>query len=420
MVEERIGGADRSLVDQAAVRRANLARVLSEIRQPGTHSRATVAARTGLTKATVSSLVTELIERRLIRESGIAHGGNVGRPGRLLELDGGSVAALGLEVNANYLAARAVDLAGRVLFERRMGFDAMCAGAPQAVGELAELAGEAIGGLRVAGAALAGIGVAVPGLVDAATGVVAYAPNLCWQDVPIAEWLRARLGVADDVAVVVDNEANLSALAEFGRAATPNLVYLSGETGVGAGVIVDGRLVRGSGGFSGEIGHIPVDPGGPLCGCGRGGCLETKIGLAAAGRALEPDGRQRPRDPEEIAVSLRTRADDGQPDVLAALDEVGRWLGIGISIVVNLLNPGAVVLGGYFATVAPYVVPAAMRELRAGTVAGEGAICRIIASEFGFAAAVRGATSVVVEEVFRDPVRVLNRTSTADQEGASA
>lgn len=394
-------------IDQTAVRRGNLARVLSEVRLPGAHSRAALAARTGLTKATVSSLVTELIERRLVRETGQQQVGNVGRPGRLLELDGGSVAALGLEVNANYLAVRGVDLAEKVLVDRRIGFDAVQADASHAVGELTRLADEAIIELRAAGTRLAGVGVAVPGLVDVPSGTVRYAPNLLWQDVPIAEWLRHQLHLSADTTITVDNEANLAALAEFGTETntTPNLVYLTGETGVGSGLITDGKLLRGSDGFSGEIGHIPVDPSGQKCGCGQTGCLETKIGLATAVRAAAPDLAGTSRDPEEQAQTLLHRAESGHPQALAGLDEIGHWLGVGVSIAVNLLNPGTVVLGGYFATVAPYVVPTAMRELRSRAIARDAAICPITASAFGFTAAVRGGTSAVTEEVFRDPLR---------------
>ncbi|WP_017975295.1 ROK family transcriptional regulator [Actinopolyspora halophila] len=406
----------RGGVDQTAVRRGNLARVLGEIRSPGTLSRAALATRTGLTKATVSNLVNELIERRLVRETGWRQTGNVGRPGRLLELDGSSVAALGLEVNANYLAVRGVDLAERVLIERRVGFDAVGAEASRAVGELARLASEAIAELEGSRTSLVGIGVAVPGLVDVPSGTVRYAPNLPWQDVPIAEWLRHRLGLGDETGITVDNEANLAALAEFGSAANTadDLVYLTGELGIGSGLVSGGRLLRGSDGFSGEIGHVPVDPHGHRCGCGQHGCLETKIGLPAATRAAAPDLDGTFRDPEEQARVLLQRAESGNPQALAGLDEIGRWLGVGVSVAVNMLNPGAVVLGGYFAVVSAYVVPAAMRELRSRTIAGETAICPITASFFGFTAAVRGGTSVITEEVFRDPLRA---PAGAEQQG---
>ncbi|MBQ0924290.1 ROK family transcriptional regulator [Saccharopolyspora endophytica] len=394
-------------VDQTAVRRANLARVLDEVRRGEVVSRADIATSSKLTKATVSSLAAELIDRGLIRETGLRRDGAVGRPGRSLELDGGGITALGLEINSQYLAARGTDLAGRVIVERRLGFDAMRADPETTLDRLAAIAREAVTELAGTGSSfLAGIAVAVPGLVDAETGRVRYAPNLEWRSIPIAEALRERLG--GDVPIVVDNEANLSALAELHSMPQPaaDLVYLTGEVGVGAGLITGGRLLRGSGGFSGEIGHVPVDLDGQVCGCGRRGCLETKIGLPAVLRAAAPDLADRDVDPQEQAHALRQRAEDGGPEAMAGFDEIGRWLGIGVSMLVNLLNPGVVVLGGYLGTVAPYLVPAAMRELRDRSVAGDAAVCRITASTYGFSAAVRGASSIVIEEVFRDPLRI--------------
>ena len=121
--------------------------------------------------------------------------------------------------------------------------------------------------------------------------MVALAPNLGWRDVPLARRLSTALDPWS-VPVSVDNDANLAALAEYTSgvaAGTPDLVYLTGEVGVGGGIIVDGRLLRGADGFSGEVGHLPVDPGGTRCGCGRYGCWETKVGLAALVRMATPD-----------------------------------------------------------------------------------------------------------------------------------
>ncbi|WP_351222379.1 ROK family transcriptional regulator [Streptomyces sp. NPDC002133] len=401
-------------VDQMAVRRVNLVRVLGEVRSAGPLSRATVARHTGLTRATVSSLVAELIERRLLRETDYQQDGTVGRPGRRLEIDGRGVAALGLEINSRYLAAWSTDLAGRPLHERRLVHDATREDAEVTIRTLAAMAGELVDGALRAGVHTVGIGVAVPGPVDIATGLVRSAPNLHWKDVPVAGLLRDLLGLPDGVSVVVDNEANLAALAERGHAqsAAADLLYVTGEAGIGAGIVADGRLLRGAGGFSGELGHIQVDPAGETCACGRTGCLETKVGLPAAMRVAAPDLVSRQAagtafdDPQEQARELLRRAAQGDPRALTGLDEIGRWLGIGLSIPVNLLNPDVIVLGGYFAAVAPYLLPAAMRELRDRAVAGDSAVCRVTGSALGFTAAVRGAADVIVEEIFADPGRV--------------
>ncbi|MGB9378863.1 MAG: ROK family transcriptional regulator, partial [Mycobacteriales bacterium] len=211
--------------DQASVRRSNLALVLRHLRDQGPRSRADIALETRLNKATVSSLVIELVRRGLVRETGINHQRGVGRPGRILELDGRGVGALGVEINADYVAAYGTDLAGRVLVDLRESFDAMNVTPARAISRLARLAKIALAEMEAAGASAAGITVAVPGLVDVGRGEVLFAPNLGWRNVPIAARLCKAL--EPHVPVRVDNDANLSALAEFwsgSAAGTPDLV----------------------------------------------------------------------------------------------------------------------------------------------------------------------------------------------------
>jgi len=396
--------------DQASVRRSNLALVLRHLRDQGPRSRADIALETRLNKATVSSLVADLTHRGLVRETGRQHQRGVGRPGRILELDGREVGALGVEVNADYVAAYGTDLAGRVLVDRRDSFDAMSATPDQAIARLAQAAREALNDMGQAGATVAGITVAVPGLVDVSRGEVLFAPNLGWRNVPIAELLSK--AVTPQVPVRADNDANLSALAEFwsGPAAgTPHLVFISGEVGVGCGVIVDGVLLRGADGFSGEVGHMPVDPAGNQCACGRFGCWETKVGLAVLVSQAAPDlayGSGPVRDVDERLSEILRRADDGDPAAVAAFEEVGRWLGLGASILVNLFNPRVLVVGGYLARVAERMLPIAQCELDRLAMAGLASGCKVVASTLAFGAAVRGGAGLAVEAVLTDPTIV--------------
>ncbi|MEU8272600.1 ROK family protein, partial [Sphaerisporangium sp. NPDC049002] len=355
----RAAGVRAQAAGHASLRRANLALVLRHLRDEGSCSRSDIADATGLHRATVSSLMAELLDRGLVREVGIEHVGAVGRPRRAVALDGSHVGVLGTEINVDYVAVYGTDLGGRVLVERRVGFDAMGMGPDRSLKELGRVAKDAIDDLVRAGASPAGIGVAVPGLVDVARGHVAFAPNLGWRDLPLAERLRAEIG---DVRapVMVDNDANLAALAEYTggvAAGTADMVYLTGEVGVGGGIVVGGRLLRGADGFSGEVGHLPVDPTGSRCGCGRTGCWETKVGLATLVRAVTPElayelGTAPMPDPEERVADIARGLAQGDPRMLAAVAEVGRWLGLGGSILVNLFNPRVIVLGGYFAKLA--------------------------------------------------------------------
>ncbi|WP_433430194.1 ROK family protein [Nonomuraea sp. CA-141351] len=402
-------------VGSVSVRRANLSLVLRQLRDHASLSRADIAQATGLHRATVSNLMAELLDRRLVREVGVEHAGAIGRPRRAVALHGAHVGALGMEINVDYIAAHGTDLSGRALVERRVVFDAMSSGQDRALRRLCLVAGEAVTAMKRAGAAPAGLAVAVAGLVNAASGVVTFAPNLDWHDLPLADRLSDALGPVR-VPVTVDNDANLAALAEHASgvaAGTPDLVYLTGEVGVGGGIVAGGRLLRGADGFSGEVGHLPVDPYGERCGCGRIGCWETKVGLAALVRAAMPEqayelpGSPVP-DPEERVAEMARGLTAGDPRMLAAASKAGRWLGLGGAIVVNLFNPRVIVVGGYFAALAPWLLPHAQAELERLAVAGPAARCRFVASDLGFGAASRGAATVVVNQLIDDPTSIMD------------
>lgn len=401
----------RQPTDQVAMRRSNLALVLRHVRDAGPRSRATIAVETGLNRGTVSSLVAELIERGLVREGVVRREGSVGRPGQTVELDGRNIAGVGVEINVDYLTALALDLSGGVVFERRVALDVTALAPPAVLDAVVDLAGKALAECAARDVTAVGMTVAVPALVDTDDGVVAFAPNLGWQQVAVTETLRARLGLP----VRVDNDANLAALGEFamgGQAGTLDLVYLTGETGVGGGVMVDGRLLRGAAGFSGEIGHMPLNPGGDLCGCGRRGCWETMVGLAALLRmAATPDDPvcDPSLDLEQRLAMLRDRARDGDRRTAEALTLVGEALGLGASILVNVFNPKVLVLGGYFASLGEYLLPPMLSELRARVIAPDA--CQVALSTLGFTAASRGGAHVALEAVLDAPTLVAARHS---------
>ncbi|TDC78891.1 ROK family transcriptional regulator [Micromonospora sp. KC606] len=395
--------------DLGDVRVTNRAVVLRHVRRHAPCSRADIAAHTGLNKATVSSLVTELIDRRLLRETGLTEN-RVGRPATMLVLDGEPYAALGMEIGADELMVVAVDLGGNRLLTWRRAFAAPSAAPADTIRALATLAGRAISRITGQGRTVLGLTVGVPGLVDTA-GAVPLAAALNWRDVPVAAELRAALR-DPDFAVAVDTDANLSVLAEQRHGAyagTADLVHLTGGVTVGAGVLTGGRLLRGARGFAGEIGHVPVDPGGPVCGCGRRGCLAALIGLPAVVRRLLPDAEADGPIidwlPEIERVRALARQED--PDVLAGLAEIGRHLGHGVSILANVLNPQAVTVGGHFAVLAPWLLPAARAELAARTLAPEAGGCRLDASRLGATATALGGATVALATVEsgRLPVR---------------
>jgi predicted NBD/HSP70 family sugar kinase len=397
--------------DQAAVRRSNLALVLGHLRDAGPRSRARIAAETGLNKATVSSLVSELVDRRLAREGEIQRAGSVGRPAQAVELDGSGVCGIGLEINVDYVAALALDLSHDVVFDRRVAIDAPALDPAEVLDATAELARAALREVGAAGVAPVGITIAMSGLVESRTGTLVFAPNLHWRDVRVSDEIDRRLG-RPGIPVTIDNDANLSAIGEYamgGVAGTPDLVYLTGEVGVGGGVIVGGRLLRGAAGFSGEVGHMPLDPDGHLCGCGQRGCWETMVGLAGLLR-LATDPSDPVCDPsldlERRLTVIHERAEAGDERTLKALRRIGTGLGFGAVILVNVFNPQVIVLGGYFARFGPYLLEPMLGELTSRVIAPAAGGCRLELSTLGFTAATRGGAHVALESVFEDPTVV--------------
>jgi predicted NBD/HSP70 family sugar kinase len=398
-------------VDQRAVRQHNLGLVLQHVAQHGTRSRARIAAETGLNKTTVSSLVAELIERRLLCETGVDSAGAVGRPGRKVQLAADGVAGLGLELGEWHMAACAVDLTGRVRHSSVVPWDKRVTTPDECIGRLAALAEEALVVLESEQLTPAGMTVALPGLVDIARGTLFVAPNLGWSEVPVADELRGHLHSVD-FPIHVDNDANLGALAELREGVGRHLrdfVYVFGENGagVGAGIIAGGELFRGPSGFGGEIGHMPLARRGPLCSCGNRGCLEVLAGrdallrLAGLGGYGHGDGRDGAAQDE-----LLVRARAGHAPTMRALNEVARALAAGMTSLANVLSPEAIVLGGYFATLAEWLVPRIERELADHVLGARWSSCQVLVSALGERAAVRGAAALALHEVLADPTIV--------------
>ncbi|MEN8706323.1 MAG: ROK family transcriptional regulator [Nocardioides marinisabuli] len=394
--------------DQVAVRRHNLSLVLGHLRRHGDRSRARVAEETGLNKATVSSLVAELVERGLVSE-GEAERGGVGRPAQAVGLDGRHLVALGAEINIDYLSVLALDLRGELVAERRVALDTAGMEPTRVLGELARVVREVLDGLDGRSRPV-GLTVAVPGLVETATGTVFDAPNLRWQRTAAVAQLCADLD-APDYPVTLDNEANLAAVAELAaRADAPpdDLLLLTGGAGVGGGMVAGGRLLRGGQGFAGEVGHMRVERAGTRCGCGRTGCWETVVGLHTLLRLAADEGdpvRDPARDLVQRLDELRGRAAAGDTRTLAALTEVADWLTVGAGILVNVLNPQVLVLGGYFAALGPWFAEALEAGLQQEVFAPGSGGCRVEMSTLGFSAAVRGGALQALSVVFDDPTR---------------
>ncbi|GAA4020175.1 ROK family transcriptional regulator [Streptomyces plumbiresistens] len=395
--EAHPAGPGRTLPDtQQGMRRRNLARVMHTVSAEGPLSRAAVASRIGLTRAAVSTLVDELIRSGLLEELGPERPGRVGRPGSALAVSGHGPAGIGAEIGVDHLAVCAVDLRGAVRSRTvRYGANRGRAAGP-VIEELVGLVRRVVGEAESEGLWPAGLAVAVPGLVARDARTVVRAPNLDWNDTDLGALLPS------DFPLAVGNEANFGALAELwlGEGTPRDFLHVSAEIGIGAAVVVDGRLLHGTRGFAGELGHVPVRPDGPACACGGRGCLEQYAGeeavLRAAGLELG----------EDRVGLLAGRAADGDEDVRRALRDAGEALGIALTGAVNLLDPQGVVLGGALAGLAPWLLPSLREELARRTA---GPACPVSVSRLGSEGPLLGAAHSVIRAVLDDPAAVAER-----------
>ncbi|MGD9962081.1 ROK family protein [Nocardioides sp.] len=388
-----------SPVGSESLRRQNTARLLGSLRRSGPATRAQLAKRTGLAKATVGVIVADLAASGAVDEDGSRTEGR-GRPGRPVRLRERTFLGLGLEVNVDYVSAVVLDLAGRIQLSetRPVAPGTPLAGHP--VLDLVRAVGERF---PPAEHTLVGVTVAVPGLVRGDNRTVAWAPNLGLDGPLLADALEASL--EGRVAVRVDNDANCAALAEAHHGAATDTgfaLYLTGTVGIGAGLLNDGHLVHGASGFAGEVGHMPIGDPAALCGCGRLGCWEATIGLHAM---LARTGMPELATPLRSAEHVAERA-AGDPKLSALVAAVGRDVGMGLATLANVLDPAVIVLGGYFVPLGELILGPARRVLdeRLASAAQDRPELRF--STLGIQAAATGAAEQSLRGVFAGEVAI--------------
>jgi predicted NBD/HSP70 family sugar kinase len=379
----------------------NLSVILRDLHAHGAMSRSELVGRSGLTRSAIRGLVGELVASGLATEERAALSGTPGRPSPIVRPDPIGATVLALDIEVDSIAAAVVGLGGQIIDQVRVDRPRAHSSVGQIAADLAGLADTLAAddgslGTRV------GIGVAVVGVVRRSDGVVSMAPNLGWVDVNLREALVAAFG--DDVPIDIANDGDLAALAETRRGAAVgarDVLFLSGEVGIGGGIIVDGEPFTGAAGYSGEVGHMPINPMGLGCRCGAIGCWETEAGseslLRRAGRS--PDGGR------EALDVLIADAESDSPVALRALEETGRWIGIGLAGLVNLLDPSLVVFGGLFARIHPFVALTVDAELDRRALAAPRRLVRVVPSGLGVEASLLGAAELAMEPLLADPAR---------------
>ncbi|MGD9528391.1 ROK family protein [Pseudonocardia sp.] len=370
---------------QGALRRANRARILGELRRGRTPTQADLARETGLAPATVSNIV-----RDLLRDGMVAVDDSGGR--RILRLSpAGSGLAASIDYGHRHVMVALADAEARIIAERRADL-AQDLPAEQGLAVAARLLHEVLAEAGADLGSLAGIGMGLPAPIDSRTGTVG-SPTILpgWVGLPAATLAGAAFGRP----VTVDNDANLGALAELRwgcGAGTANLAYLKLSEGVGAGLIVDGRLFRGPNGTAGEIGHTTVDEFGALCRCGNRGCLETVV---AARRVVD---LLRPVVGRELSIGeVVAAARSGDRACARAIGDTGLQVGRAVADLCNLVNPEMIIVGGELAQAGDLLL-APMRQViaRCGVPSAVDGI-RLTTATLGARAHVLGGITLAFE-----------------------
>ena len=388
------------------IRAINRFNILNAIRSDGRLSRTDIARHTGLSQASVTGITAELIEEGLLKETamGASEGGR--RP-VLLALDPAGAGALGVYLSISQISVVIIDFEATVKAAYHMPLEKPYY-APE---ELVEKTVQAIQACMWEGNfskdRIAGVGVAVPGLVDSQTGKVRFLPNYQWSEVHLRDMLQSEI----DHPTYIDNSANTLTISEqwFGEGrGLDNFALITLEHGIGMGLVINGQLFRGDKGIAGEVGHLTIDPRGPVCRCGRRGCLEALAGnyaiLRDACQAAQ-DGLWSPPDPDHIAIeTVLAAAQAGEPVLRRIYAEAGRVLGTAVANLAKILNPGKIFISGR-GTAAGAMLFDSMFAIMPDTISDKlESDPEVIVKPWGETDYARGAGVLVLQEIYKHPV----------------
>jgi len=408
----------KNTADQAFVRETNLSLVLRLINTQSPISRAQLAVITGLNKSTVSSLVDELLERNLIHETGSNTGG-AGRPATLLEMNPQAGSIIGVELGVDFVSVAVTDFLGNILWRRHEETDPT-EDHEKVINQTLRIVKEAMTTGRRKHYHFMGLGLATPGTVDVNEGVLIFAPNLHWRNVPFVKIFSEQTKLK----VFVENDANAAAIAEhlFGTARQcQDFLFVFAGVGIGGGLFLNGKLYRGKNGYAGEIGHSPImaEPTQTVCHCGNRGCWETYANQYSIIQRIQArlEVKRTSIIPQLMAAQnsalniplIKQAADAGDLEAIDSFTEAGHAMGQGFAGLINIFNPEKVILGGPLSIAGEYLLPAIKETVTRHSLPEIVQQAEVLLSPFGPDASLIGAIAIVVDDVLSHPLNTERR-----------
>jgi predicted NBD/HSP70 family sugar kinase len=364
--------------------------VANFIRENGPVSRTTIAACTNLAQPTLTTIINLFLNEGIIHENGKGESSGGRRPS-LFEFNTQYGFIIGIKVEIDRVLFGLIDLGGKLITRHEETFPRGSIGE-----QVLQIIKTGLEQLPNTGRLL-GIGIGVSGFIDADRGVVIFSPVLNWRNVPIAAVLEKDY----QVPVLLDNDANSLTLAEHWYGAGrpyQNFVCVTVGVGVGSGVVIDNKLYRGSTCGAGEIGHMMIDPDGPLCTCGERGCLETVTADSFLVRSAQ---EKKIAHSIEDLIAAATSGDRCAQDIFAMM---GQNLGIGVKNIINLLNPQAIILGGERMDASTFFLPAFTDIVRCHSFPDLARELIITEAQLGEEGFLIGAGTLVAQAIFEPPL----------------
>jgi len=387
------------------IRAINRSTVLNIVKAEGPISRTEIVRRSGLSPATVSEITGDLIAEGLIYEKA-AGDSTGGRPPILLALTHDAAYVVGLKLAERQISAALTDIEATIHCTLTVPVTGMIA-VEQAVAALTSVIEQVVADASVPMKRVAGVGIGLAGVIDAERGLCRFSPILGWRDVPLRELVEERTGIP----VYVDNDVNTLAMAErwfgAGQDVDDFLVVTVGR-GVGLGIVVNGQFYRGTRGGGGEFGHTVMDPDGPVCGCGKRGCLEAYVAdpaLVRAAREAAVQGRLSSGEPDELTVERITElARAGDETLEEIFAQAGRMLGVGIANLINVFNPALIIITGEGVRAGALLFGPMRETILRCVFDGLVEDTEVVVQEWGDEAWAWGAASLVLQEIYKSPI----------------